>query len=164
MHHILFLQDLAIVIITAALTTILFRQLKQPVVLGYILAGVIIGPNSPPFAFISDEKTIATLAELGVIFLMFSLGLEFSLKKLKKVGITAVVAAVLEILIMILAGYKLGQLFGWSQMNSIFLGAILSISSTTIIIKALEGLGMMKESLHSLFLEFLSLRIYLPLL
>lgn len=139
MHHILFLQDLAVVMIAAGLATILFRQLKQPVVLGYILAGVIIGPHTPPFTFIGDEKTIETLAELGVIFLMFSLGLEFSLRKLKEVGSTAVVAASLEIFIMIWAGYGLGQLFGWSQMNSIFLGAILSISSTTIIIKALEG-------------------------
>ncbi len=80
MHDISFLQDLSVVMIVAALATILFRQFKQPVVLGYILAGLIIGPYTPPFALISDEKTINTLAELGVIFLMFSLGLEFSLE------------------------------------------------------------------------------------
>ncbi len=164
MHHILFLQDLALVMIAAALATILFRQLKQPVVLGYILAGVIIGPHTPPFTFIADEKTIETLAELGVIFLMFSLGLEFSLKKLKEVGATAVVAATLEILLMILAGYGLGQLFGWSQMNSIFLGAILSISSTTIIIKALEGLGKTREKFAQLIFGILIIEDILAIL
>jgi len=164
MHNILFLQDLAVVIIAAGLATILFRQLKQPVVLGYILAGVIIGPHTPPFTFIADEKTIETLAELGVIFLMFSLGLEFSLKKLKEVGSTAVVAATLEILLMLWAGYGLGQLFGWSQMNSIFLGAILSISSTTIIIKALEGLGKTREKFAHLIFGILIIEDILAIL
>ncbi len=146
MHHILFLQDLAVVMIVTAVTTILFRQLKQPVVLGYILAGLVIGPHTPPFQLISNEDTINTLAELGVIFLMFSLGLEFSLKKLKEVGGTAIIAASFEIILMIWAGYYLGQLFGWNQMDSIFLGAIISISSTTIIIKALDSLGKTKEN------------------
>jgi CPA2 family monovalent cation:H+ antiporter-2 len=146
MHHIEFLQDLAVVMIVAALATILFRQMKQPVVLGYILAGVIIGPHTPPFSFLSgNEHNVETLAELGIIFLMFTLGLEFSLRKLQKVGATAFIAAALEILLMCWAGYHLGRLFGWSQMDSVFLGAILSISSTTIIIKALEGLGKTKE-------------------
>ena len=145
MHHILFLQDLAVVMIVAALTTIIFRQLKQPVVLGYILAGFLIGPHTPPFSMIADENTIETLAELGVIFLMFALGLEFSLGKLKAVGATAVIGAILEIVLMVWAGYQLGRAFGWNQMDSVFLGAILSISSTTIIIKALEGLGKTKE-------------------
>ena len=93
MHQTSFLQDLAIVMSVAALATIIFRQLKQPVVLGYILAGVIIGPHTPPFALIHDQETIATLAELGVVFLLFSLGLEFSVRKLARVGATAVVAA-----------------------------------------------------------------------
>ncbi|MCW0218576.1 MAG: cation:proton antiporter, partial [Prosthecobacter sp.] len=84
MHHITFLQDLSVVMIIAAVVTILFRQLKQPVVLGYILAGVIIGPHTPPYSLVEDEHTIETLSELGVIFLMFALGLEFSLKKLTK--------------------------------------------------------------------------------
>ncbi|HRJ74093.1 MAG TPA: cation:proton antiporter, partial [Terrimicrobiaceae bacterium] len=88
MHHISFLQDLAVVMCVAALATIVFRQFKQPVVLGYILAGLLIGPHTPPFQLIADEGTIETLAELGVIFLMFSLGLEFSLRKLQKVGAT----------------------------------------------------------------------------
>ncbi|MFZ4681286.1 MAG: cation:proton antiporter [Terrimicrobiaceae bacterium] len=155
MHHLDFLQDLAVVMIVAALTTVLFRVLKQPVVLGYILAGLIIGPHTPPFELIHDEKTIKTLAELGVIFLMFALGLEFSFKKLQKVGATAFIAASLEILIMLLAGYELGRLFGWTEMDSIFLGAILSISSTTIIIKALEGLGKKNEAFASLIIGIL---------
>ncbi len=104
----------------AAVATILFRQFKQPVVLGYILAGVIIGPHTPG-QFIVDESTIETLAELGVIFPMFSLGLEFSLRKLTKVGATAFIAAALEIVIMILVGYALGRSFGWNMMDSVFL-------------------------------------------
>jgi CPA2 family monovalent cation:H+ antiporter-2 len=145
MHHIAFLQDLAVVMMIAAIVTILFRQLKQPVVLGYILAGVIIGPHTPPFPLIHDKHTIETLSELGVIFLMFSLGLEFSLKKLTKVGATALIAALSEILLMVWVGYHLGQSFGWGTMDSVFLGAILAISSTTIIIKALEEIGKTKE-------------------
>lgn len=145
MHHVDFLQDLAVVMIVAAVVTIIFRKLKQPVVLGYILAGVIIGPHTPPFPLIENEHTIETLSELGVVFLMFALGLEFSLKKLTKVGSTALIAASAEIVLMIWAGYHLGQAFGWSMMDSVFLGAILSISSTTIIIKALEEIGKTKE-------------------
>jgi CPA2 family monovalent cation:H+ antiporter-2 len=155
MHQITFLQDLAIVMSVAALATILFRQLKQPVVLGYILAGLVIGPHTPPFSLIAGEHAIETLAELGIIFLMFALGLEFSLRKLKKVGATAFIAASLEILLMILAGYSLGRAFGWNEMDSIFLGAILSISSTTIILKALEGLGKTREHFASLIFGIL---------
>jgi CPA2 family monovalent cation:H+ antiporter-2 len=164
MHHILFLQDLAVVMIVAGLATVLFRQLKQPVVLGYILAGIIVGPHTPPFQLISDEKTIETLAELGVIFLMFSLGLEFSLRKLKKVGSTALIAASLEIVIMIFAGYELGKAFGWNLMDSIFLGAILSISSTTIIIKALEGLNKTREKFAGLIFGILIVEDILAIL
>lgn len=164
MHHILFLQDLAVVMTVAALATILFRQFKQPVVLGYILAGMVIGPHTPPFQLVSDPKTIETLAELGVIFLMFSLGLEFSLRKLKKVGGTAFIAASLEIILMVWAGYELGKLFGWGQMDSIFLGAILSISSTTIIIKALEGLGRTKEKFAELIFGILIVEDILAIL
>ena len=155
MHQTSFLQDLAIVMSVAALATVLFRQFKQPVVLGYILAGLVIGPHTPPFALIADKHAIETLAELGIIFLMFALGLEFSLRKLRKVGSTALIAASLEILLMILAGYGLGRAFGWNQMDSIFLGAILSISSTTIIIKALEGLGKTRERFASLIFGIL---------
>ncbi len=145
MHQIDFLQDLSVVMIVAAVATILCRQFRQPVVFGYILAGFVIGPHTPPFAMISSQETIDTLAQIGVIFLMFALGLEFSLRKLKAVGATAFIAAPLAILLMMQAGYQLGQAFGWKPMDSIFLGAILSVSSTTIIVKALDSLGKTKE-------------------
>jgi CPA2 family monovalent cation:H+ antiporter-2 len=145
MHTVTFLQDLAVVMIVAGLVTIVFHRFKQPVVLGYIIAGVIIGPYTPPFPLIHEKETIDTLAELGVILLMFSLGLEFSLRKLKQVGGAAFIAAFLEILLMVWIGYEIGRFFGWNTMDSIFLGAILSISSTTIIIKALGELGKTKE-------------------
>ena len=144
-HSTDFLQDLAVVMMVAALVTIIFHRLKQPLVLGYILAGFIIGPYTPPFPLIKDPNTIRTLGELGVVFLMFSLGLEFSFRKLKQVGTTAVIAAILEILLMVLVGYEIGQAFGWKIMDSVFLGAMLSISSTTIIAKALANLGKSKE-------------------
>jgi CPA2 family monovalent cation:H+ antiporter-2 len=145
MPHLSFLQDLAIVMIVAGLVTILCHRFKQPVVLGYILAGVIIGPHTPPFPLIKDDATIQTLSELGVIFLMFSLGLEFSLRKLRQVGSTALIAATLEIIVMMAIGYGIGRLFNWSSMDSLFLGAIISISSTTIIMKALDELGLRGE-------------------
>src|SRR5215510_10509829 len=110
MQGITFLQDLAVVLIVAGLVTVLFHRLKQPVVLGYILAGLIIGPHTPPFPLVQDEATIRTLAELGVILLMFSLGLEFSLRKLRQVGVTALIAAFLEILLMVWVGYEIGRL------------------------------------------------------
>src|SRR6185312_13939242 len=110
MHTVTFLQDLAVVMIVAGLVTIIFHRFKQPVVLGYIVAGVIIGPHTPPYALIHEKETIDTLAELGVILLLFSLGLEFSLRKLKQVGGVAFIAAFLEILLMLWIGYELGQL------------------------------------------------------
>nr|WP_314575518.1 cation:proton antiporter [uncultured Pseudomonas sp.] len=145
MHAISFIQDLAVIMLVAGVVTVLFHRLKQPVVLGYIAAGFIIGPHTPPFGLIHDEDTIKILAELGVIFLMFCLGLEFSLRKLFKVGATAFIAAFLEIMLMIWIGYEIGQLFGWSTMDSLFLGAILAISSTTIIVKALNDLKMKNQ-------------------
>ncbi|MFM0078676.1 cation:proton antiporter [Paraburkholderia sediminicola] len=151
MHHgIGFIQDLAVVMALAGVVTVLFHRLKQPVVLGYIAAGVIIGPYTPPFQLIHDEQTIQTLGELGVVFLMFSLGLEFSLRKLFKVGATAIVAALSEIVLMLWIGYEIGSAFGWSSMDSLFLGAILAISSTTIIVKALSELGLKRESFAQL--------------
>ncbi|MDH4558826.1 cation:proton antiporter [Pseudomonas sp. BN417] len=145
MHAIAFIQDLAVIMLVAGMVTILFHRFKQPVVLGYIVAGFIIGPHTPPFELIHDEETIKTLAELGVIFLMFCLGLEFSLAKLFRVGATAFIAAFLEIVLMVWIGYEIGSYFGWSTMDSLFLGAILAISSTTIIVKALSDLKMKNE-------------------
>jgi CPA2 family monovalent cation:H+ antiporter-2 len=151
MHHgIGFIQDLAVVMALAGVVTVLFHRLKQPVVLGYIAAGVIIGPYTPPFQLIHDEQTIQTLGELGVVFLMFSLGLEFSLRKLFQVGATAIVAALSEIVLMLWIGYEIGSAFGWNSMDSLFLGAILAISSTTIIVKALSELGLKRENFAQL--------------
>lgn len=145
MHAINFIQDLAVIMLVAGVITVLFHRFNQPVVLGYIVAGVIIGPHTPPLKMIQDEHTIQILAELGVMFLLFSLGLEFSLRKLARVGATALVAASIEIAVMIWIGYQIGRFFDWSSMDSIFLGAMLAISSTTIIVKALDELGMKDE-------------------
>jgi len=155
MHTIAFLQDLAVVMIVAGLVTILFHRFKQPVVLGYILAGFLIGPHTPPFSLITSEESINTLAEIGVILLMFSLGLEFSLGKLKKVGGTAIIAASLEILVMGWVGYGLGKIFGWSNTDSLFLGAMLAMSSTTVIIKVLTDMGRTKDKFAQLIFGIL---------
>ncbi|MDY1549377.1 cation:proton antiporter [Luteibacter sahnii] len=155
MHGIVFIQDLATVMLVAGLTTVLFQRLRQPVVLGYIIAGLLIGPHTLPFIFIHDEETIRTLSELGVILLLFALGLEFSLKKLREVGGAALVAAFAEIVLMVWIGYEIGRFFGWSAMDSIFLGAMLSISSTTIIMKALEDLNLKRERFAQLMFGIL---------
>jgi K+:H+ antiporter len=155
MHPLQFIQDLATVMLVAGLTTVIFQRLRQPVVLGYIIAGVVIGPYTLPVIFIHDENTIRTLAELGMILLMFALGLEFSLRKLRKVGATALVAAAAEIALMVWLGYEIGRLFGWRAMDSLFLGAMLSISSTTIIMKALEEQNLKRERFAQLMFGIL---------
>lgn len=155
MHALQFIQDLATVMLVAGLTTVIFQRLRQPVVLGYIIAGVVIGPYTLPVIFIHDENTIRTLAELGMILLMFALGLEFSLRKLRKVGATALVAAAAEIALMVWLGYEIGRLFGWRAMDSLFLGAMLSISSTTIIMKALEEQNLKRERFAQLMFGIL---------
>lgn len=139
------LRDLAVVMIIAAAATLLCQRFRQPVVIGYLLAGLIIGPYTPPFSFVRDLDSIHTMAELGLVFLMFALGLEFSLPKLRRVGKFAGLAASFEVLGMLGIGYFLGRLFGWSQTDSIFLGAILSMSSTTIIIKVFMDMNLLKE-------------------
>jgi len=132
-----FLQTLALVLCAAAVTTVIFQRLKQPVVLGYLLAGMVIGPYIPiPLA--ADPEVVQTLAELGVILLMFSLGIEFSLQKLLRVGPTAGFVAVVQCSLMVWLGYLAGQAFGWSRLASVYAGAMISISSTTIIAKAFE--------------------------
>lgn len=155
MHTASFLQDFAIVLLVAGLVAVLFHSLRQPVVLGYVMAGVIIGPHTPPWPLIHDETIIRTFADMGVVFLMFHLGLEFSLGKLRRVGMGALVTAVIEILLMLCLGYAIGRGFGWSPMNSVFLGAMLSISSTIIIVKALEELGVMQHRFAQLSLGVL---------
>jgi len=136
MHEVSFLQNLAVVMIAAGIVTVLFQRLKQPVVLGYIAAGILIGPHL--LALVSEDDTIRDLAKLGMVFLMFSLGLEFNLRKLRRVAATALVAAPLAILLMVFVGYQVGQLMGWSSMSSLFLGAIISIASTSVIVKVLR--------------------------
>lgn len=155
MHELTLLQDLAIVMTVSAVTTLLFHRLRLPVVLGYILAGLIIGPYTPPFPLIKDFHSIHTLSELGIIFLLFSIGLEFSFSKLAKVGFVAIFGAVLEIVLMIAIGYGLGRAFGWNFMDSLFLGAILSISSTTIIVKVLMEMKIVKEKFAQVILGIL---------
>ncbi len=155
MHDLHFIQDLATVMLIAGLTTVIFQRLRQPVVLGYIIAGVLVGPYTFPVVFIHDERTIRTLSELGVILLLFALGLEFSLKKLREVGGAALVAALCEIVLMLWLGYEIGRFFGWSSMDALFLGAMLSMSSTTIIMKALDDLNLKRERFAQLMFGIL---------
>ncbi len=144
------ITDLAIMLLTAGVVAVIFRRFKQPLVLGYILAGFLVGPYMPYFFTVVDSVSIETWSEIGIIILMFSLGLEFSLHKLASVGTTAVITAVTEVLGMLIIGYLVGQALGWGIMNSIFLGGMLSMSSTTIIIKAFDELGVQKENFAQL--------------
>ena len=155
MTELTFLRDLAVVMAISAATTVLFHLLRQPVVLGYIVAGVIIGPHTPPFSYVTDLHSIHTLAELGVLLLLFSIGLEFDLRKLRRVGGVAFLAAILEILLMIWLGYSAGRLLGWPEMDSLFLGALLSISSTTIIVQVLMETGQLRELFAQIILGIL---------
>ncbi|HOU03021.1 MAG TPA: cation:proton antiporter [Bacteroidales bacterium] len=139
------IKDLALILITGAVTTILFRRIKQPLVLGYIIAGILVGPYIHFTPSVTDETNINTLAEIGVIFLLFSLGLEFSFRKLKRVGGAVTITAFVEIVVITLAGYLLGTWMGWSLMDSIFLGGMLASSSTTIISKAFDELKIKTE-------------------
>ncbi len=135
-----FLEAITIVLCVAAVTTVVFQRLRQPVVLGYILAGLIVGPHVP-IPLVADREIIQILSELGVILLMFSLGLEFRLRKLVQLGPTAGITAVIQSSIMISLGFMAGQLFGWTTLESIFAGALIAISSTTIIAKAFDEQG-----------------------
>lgn len=139
------INDLGLILITAAIAVLIFRRLKQPLVLGYLVAGFLASSNFYFFPSIRDVNSIEVWAEIGVIFLLFSLGLEFSFKKLLKVGGTASITALTQIITMIILGYFAGRFMGWSEMNSIFLGVILSISSTTIILKAFDELGVKSQ-------------------
>lgn len=140
-----FIGDLAIILITAGIATILFKWLKQPVVLGYILAGLIAGPHITWLPTVTDMGNVEIWAEVGVIFLLFALGLEFSFKRLIDVGGTASIATLINLGSMIIIGYLVGSFLGWSKMDSIFLGGMLSMSSTTIIIKAFNDMGLQKQ-------------------
>ena len=135
-----FLKSLTIVLGVAAVTTVVFQRLRQPVVLGYIIAGLIVGPHVP-IPLVADPVVVQTLSELGVILLMFSLGLEFSLRRLAEVGPTAGLTALLETSFMIWLGFTIGRLLGWTGLESLFAGAVIAISSTTIIAQAFEEQG-----------------------
>ncbi|OGT56140.1 MAG: hypothetical protein A3F14_02370 [Gammaproteobacteria bacterium RIFCSPHIGHO2_12_FULL_43_28] len=134
--------DLALMLGVAGIVAIIFQRIHQPIVLGYLVAGMIIGPNTPPYSFIKDTLNIQTLSQLGVIFLMFSLGLEFSFHKLMRVGFSASIIGLVEVLVMVLVGYTVGLTVGFTHYDSLFLGAALAISSTTIILKAIEELNL----------------------
>jgi len=137
--------DLALILGAAAVVTLIFKMLKQPVVLGYIIAGFLIGPNVKLFPTVVEMDTIKTWADIGVIFLLFGLGLEFSFKKLIKIGGAAMVTALTEVTLTMSLGFVVGKMMGWNTMDSLYLGGILAIASTTIIIKAFDELGVKNQ-------------------
>ena len=141
--------DLAIILVTAGVITVVFKWLKQPLVLGYIVAGFFIGPYFPWFPAVKDAANVHVWSDIGIVFLMFALGLEFSIKKLKKVGATGAITALTELAIMFLIGSSLGRILGWDSMDCIFLGCMLSISSTTIIIKSFDDLKLKQQKFTS---------------
>ena len=141
-HHLYpLISDLGLILMTAAVAILLFKKIKQPLVLGYLIAGFLAGPYFTLFPSVQDKHNVEVWAEIGVIILLFTLGLEFSFKKLMKVGGTASVTASVQIVSMVFLGYWAGQFMNWSSMDSIFLGVILSMSSTTIILRAFDELG-----------------------
>lgn len=138
-------SDLALILISAGVITVIFKLLKQPLVLGYIVAGFLVGPHLHIFPTVTDVAEVEVWSEIGIIFLLFGLGLEFSFKKLFSVGSKAFVTALLEIVAMLGVGALLGFIMGWGMMESIFLGGMLAMSSTTIIIKAFEDMNYKDE-------------------
>lgn len=153
MGHLDFLiRDLALILAVAGITTLIFKRIKQPVVLGYILAGFLTGSHFNFLPDIADSASITVWAELGIVFIMFGLGLEFSFHKLANVGGSAIVTAMTIITPMIVIGYLIGQALGWSQMDSIFLGGMISMSSTMVIIKAYDELGLKPKSYANIVL------------
>lgn len=137
--------DLTLITIYAAIVTLLFKKLKQPTVLGYILAGILAGPYFDLLPTVTDRENLSLWADIGVIFLLFGLGLEFSFKKMINVGKAAMITANANILFMLFLGYNTGLLLGWTTMDSFFLGSMISMSSTTIIIKAFDDLNIKKQ-------------------
>lgn len=151
------IADLALILICAGVMTLLFKKLKQPLVLGYVVAGFLASPHMPYTPSVMDTANIKTWADIGVIFLLFALGLEFSFKKIVKVGGSAVIAACTIIFCMILVGIGVGMGFGWHRMDSLFLGGMIAMSSTTIIYKAFDDLELRKKQFTSLVLSILIL-------
>lgn len=156
--------DLAIMLGIASLVTLFFQKIGQPVVLGYLISGIIIGPYTPPHILVNDIPNIKILSELGVIFLIFSLGLEFTFHKLTRVGFSASITGLFEVLLMTALGFVIGKLLNWPFNDALFLGAALSISSTTIIIKALEELNLSKTRFAELIFGVLVIEDLLAIL
>jgi len=154
MEELTLLRDFALIMIVAGAVTLLFRKFKQPPILGYLIAGLLIGPTGP-FISVSDPYTIGLLADLGLVLLLFGLGLEFSWNKIRGIGLTVLVIGVAEILTMLCLGYGLGRLLGWSTMDSLFLGAALHISSSAVIVKVLRDLGKLDQTSSKLIVGIL---------
>lgn len=150
-------QDLALMLVVAGIVTLIFKKLKQPLVLGYIVAGFLVSPHMPLMMSVVDKEDIQTWADIGVMFLLFSLGLDFSFKKILKMGTAPIIAALTIVFFMMVSGICVGKLFGWSQMNCIFLGGMLAMSSTTIIYKAFDDLGLRQQNFASLVMSVLIL-------
>ena len=151
------IADLALILICAGLMTLLFKKLKQPLVLGYIVAGFLASPHFSFLPSVTDGESIHLWADIGVIFLLFALGLEFSIKKILKVGGPAIIAALTIIIGMVFLGFTVGKASGWSRMDSIFLGGMIAMSSTTIIYKAFDDLGLLQKKFTGLVLSILIL-------
>ena len=144
------ITDLAFILILGAVVTLLFKWIKQPVVLGYIVAGFLASPNFEPLPSVANEANMEFWAQLGIVILLFSLGLEFSFKKLVNSGGSAVVTALIIVIGMMSTGFAIGKFMDFTTINSLFLGGMLSMSSTTIIIKALSDLGLSRKKFATL--------------
>jgi CPA2 family monovalent cation:H+ antiporter-2 len=155
MEEISLIRDFAIIMVVAGVVTLLFRILRQPPVLGYLIAGVLVGPYTLPFSPITQTETISLLADLGLVLLLFSLGLEFSWHKIRQIGFSVLIIGGIEIVTMVSLGYGLGRLMGWSIMNSIFLGASLHISSSAIIVKIFRDTGILNRNASKLVVGIL---------
>ncbi len=151
------IQDLALMLVVAGIVTLIFKRLKQPLVLGYIVAGFLVSPHMPYTASVIDSENIHLWADIGVMFLLFSLGLDFSFKKILKMGASPIISTVSIIFCMMMLGIAMGRLFGWTQMDSIFLGGMLAMSSTTIIYKAFDDLGLRQQQFAGLVMSVLIL-------
>ncbi|HSV41835.1 MAG TPA: cation:proton antiporter [Methanomassiliicoccales archaeon] len=139
------LLEIAMIMIAAGVAAIIFSKLRLPVIIGYLFAGILLGPKVLPIEIVANLDIVNLLANMGIILLMFSIGLDFNIKRLRKIGMFAVLAGSIELVIMIIIGYELGQVLGWGYIESIFLGAVLAISSTAVIVRVLTETGNMKK-------------------
>ena len=150
-------KDLALILMVAGVVTLIFKRLKQPLVLGYIVAGVLVSPHMPYTVSVMDETDIHTWADIGVIFTLFSLGLDFSFKKIVKMGASPIIACIVIVFCMMMLGISVGHGFGWDRMDCIFLGGMLAMSSTTIIYKAFDDMGLRQQKFASMVMSVLIL-------